>query len=43
MSVGNHQALLLRVLLAAVASLLLCGAAQAKGKTVYVHLLAGDD
>ncbi|HEY2972065.1 MAG TPA: right-handed parallel beta-helix repeat-containing protein [Pyrinomonadaceae bacterium] len=40
---GNHQALLVRSLLAAVASVLLCGAAQAKGKAVYVHLLDGDD
>ena len=40
---GNYQALLVRSLLAAVASVLLCGAAQAKGKAVYVHLLDGDD
>jgi hypothetical protein len=40
---GNHQALLVRSLLAAVASVVLCGAAQAKGKAVYVHLLDGDD
>ena len=43
MRIRNYQALLGRVLLAAVASLLLCGVAQARGKTVYVHLLDGDD
>jgi len=43
MSMGNNRLLLLRALLAGVASLLLCGAAQAKGKTIYVHLLDGDD
>ncbi len=40
---GNNRPLLLRSLVAAVAVLVLCGAAQAKGKTLYVHLLAGDD
>ena len=44
---GNNRLLLMRVLmralLAGVASLSLCGVAQARGKTVYVHLLDGDD
>jgi Right handed beta helix region len=39
----NYQAVLIRVLGVAVASLLLGGAALAKDKTVYVHLLDGDD
>jgi hypothetical protein len=30
-------------LVAAVALLVLCGATEAKGKTLYVHLLEGDD
>ena len=38
----NHQSLM-RVLLVSCAWLLLCGLAQAKSKTVYVHLLDGDD
>jgi hypothetical protein len=40
---GNNGPLLLRTLAAAVVLLVLCGAAQAKGKTLYVHLLDGDD
>src|SRR5882672_667816 len=43
MRMGNYRALLVRVLLVAAALLLLCTAAQAKGKVVYVHLLDGDD
>lgn len=40
---GNKRRLLMQAILAGVASLLLCGVGQAKGKTVYVHLLDGDD
>jgi hypothetical protein len=40
---ANHRRGFIAALLAGVASLSLCGVAQAKGKTVYVHLIEGDD
>ena len=47
MRMGINRLLLIRVLvravLAGVASLLLCGVAQARGKIIYVDLLGGDD
>ena len=43
MRIGTKRQLLAWALLAAVASLSLGGVAQASGKTVYVHLLDGDD
>lgn len=43
MRMRNTRLSFVRTLLASVALLSLCGVAQAKGKTVYVHLLDGDD
>src|SRR5437879_13148968 len=43
MRIGNYRLFLMRVLLTGVASLALCGVSQARGKTIYVHLLDGDD
>src|SRR5258706_8056101 len=40
---GNNHPSLMQVLLVSCMLLLLCAAVQAKGKTVYVHLLDGDD
>src|SRR5260370_16209522 len=43
MRMRNNRSLLLQALGVAVALLILCGAAQANGKTIYVHILDGDD
>src|SRR5882724_599394 len=43
MRIGNNRPVLILALVAAVELLVLCGVAQAKGKTLYVHLLEGDD
>jgi hypothetical protein len=43
MRMRNNRPLLLQALGVAVALLILCGAAQANGKTIYVHILDGDD
>jgi hypothetical protein len=43
MRIGNNRPVLMLALVAAVALLVLCGATEAKGKTLYVHLLEGDD
>jgi hypothetical protein len=47
---GQHREMRVRIcrllrlaFLAGVAALPLCGVTEAKGKTVYVHLLNGDD
>jgi hypothetical protein len=43
MRMRNNRPLLLQALGVAVALLILYGAAQANGKTIYVHILDGDD
>src|SRR5258707_8586028 len=43
MRIGNNRPVLMLTLVAAVELLVLCGVAQSKGKTLYVHLLDGND
>src|SRR6266446_6420496 len=40
---GNNRRILIVALLAGIASMSICAVVQARGKTVYVHLLNGDD